>query len=417
MTVRFVGNSREDHAGRFDVVGSVLSALAIGGLVLGIHEGPEQGWTDALTLVGPVVGVLALAGFVVWELRVPTRSSTCACSATAASPPGSVTLLIVFAVLMGIFLVLIQFLQAVVGYSALRAAAGPAADGGGDDAALDGGADDRQADRAAHDAADRRGPFAGGLALLAMMVSVEGGYWSILPGLLVLGVGIGLLMSPVDDGDHRVAARGASGRGLGAQRHGARVRRCRRHRPARIGAQRRLPLVGERLDRRSPARAGAPGRGGDRLGLRQQPASSGRRAPQVLDAARHALVDGWQLSMWVGVAMAAAVFLFLAVRGPARRTSEPGRVDSTSSTSVDRASRAGRRPRRLSSTATGRGLASPRWRSTGRCRPSWWRGRRCRAARWSSSSGYAAWCRRPARRPATSTPTSSRRPTSIPANG
>ena len=29
-----------------------------------------------------------------------------------------------------------------------------------------------------------------------MMVSVEGGYWSILPGLLVLGVGIGLLMSP-----------------------------------------------------------------------------------------------------------------------------------------------------------------------------------------------------------------------------
>jgi len=45
----------------------------------------------------------------------------------------------------------------------------------------------------------------------------------------------------------------------------------------------------------------------------------GTQAPQVLDAARHALVDGWQLSMWVGVAMAAGVFLFLLVRGPARR--------------------------------------------------------------------------------------------------
>ena len=42
----------------------------------------------------------------------------------------------------------------------------------------------------------------------------------------------------------------------------------------------------------------------------------------MLDAARHALVDGWQLSMWVSVAMAAAVFVFLAVRGPARRTVE-----------------------------------------------------------------------------------------------
>ena len=43
VTLRVVGNSREDHGGRFDTVGSVLSAVAIGGLVLGIHEGPEQG--------------------------------------------------------------------------------------------------------------------------------------------------------------------------------------------------------------------------------------------------------------------------------------------------------------------------------------------------------------------------------------
>ena len=47
ITLAAVGESREDHAGRFDVVGSVLSALAIGALVLGIHEGPEIGWTDA----------------------------------------------------------------------------------------------------------------------------------------------------------------------------------------------------------------------------------------------------------------------------------------------------------------------------------------------------------------------------------
>ena len=35
---------------RFDVPGSILSAVAIGGFVLGFHEGPEKGWTDPFTL-------------------------------------------------------------------------------------------------------------------------------------------------------------------------------------------------------------------------------------------------------------------------------------------------------------------------------------------------------------------------------
>ena len=69
LTLRFVGNSREDHGGAFDVIGSLLSALAIGALVLGIHEGPERGWTDGLALTGLAIGVLALVAFVVWELR------------------------------------------------------------------------------------------------------------------------------------------------------------------------------------------------------------------------------------------------------------------------------------------------------------------------------------------------------------
>ena len=36
----------------------------------------------------------------------------------------------------------------------------------------------------------------------------------------------------------------------------------------------------------------------------------------VLDTARDALVDGWRLSMWFGVALAGAAFVFLLVRGP-----------------------------------------------------------------------------------------------------
>ena len=42
----------------------------------------------------------------------------------------------------------------------------------------------------------------------------------------------------------------------------------------------------------------------------------GASAPTVLDAARSALVDGWQLSMWFGVVLAGAAFVYLLVRGP-----------------------------------------------------------------------------------------------------
>src|SRR5690606_20933014 len=38
--------------------------------------------------------------------------------------------------------------------------------------------------------------FTAGLVLLAVLVSAEGGYLSVIPGLLVLSVGIGLCMSP-----------------------------------------------------------------------------------------------------------------------------------------------------------------------------------------------------------------------------
>ena len=38
--------------------------------------------------------------------------------------------------------------------------------------------------------------FGAGLALLAAMSSASGGYWSVLPGLVFIGVGLGLAMSP-----------------------------------------------------------------------------------------------------------------------------------------------------------------------------------------------------------------------------
>ncbi|HRE03559.1 MAG TPA: MFS transporter, partial [Ilumatobacteraceae bacterium] len=45
-------------------------------------------------------------------------------------------------------------------------------------------------------------------------------------------------------------------------------------------------------------------------------ADLGASAPTVLRAAQDALVDGWRLSMWVGVGIAISALVYLAVRGP-----------------------------------------------------------------------------------------------------
>jgi hypothetical protein len=102
----------------------VLSVLAVGGLVLGIHEGPEKGWGHWLTIGGLAIGVIATVAFVVWELRQEHPLLDVRVFANRGLTAGSLTLLIVFAVMFGIFLVLMQFLQAVTGFSALRSAAG-----------------------------------------------------------------------------------------------------------------------------------------------------------------------------------------------------------------------------------------------------------------------------------------------------
>ena len=277
LTVRVVGNSREDHGGRFDTVGSVLSAVAIGALVLGIHEGPERGWTDGLALAGLVVGVLALVGFVAWELRNTHPLLEVRLFADRALAAGSLTLLIVFAVMFGIFLVLVQFFQAVLGWSALGAAAG----------LLPMAIVMMPLSAVAPTIAKRVGTrrvlmtgtalFGAGLAMMATMVSA-------VRRLLVgdartrrAGRRHRTRHEPVDDVDHRVAAGREAGRRLGAQRHRARARRRRRHRPARLARQRRLPLEHLVGDRRPGARRGPPGRGRHRLGVRRRPAA--RRPP------------------------------------------------------------------------------------------------------------------------------------------
>ncbi len=321
VSLRAVPNSREGAEHPFDTVGSVLSALAIGGIVLGIHEGPEKGWDHPLTVVGLVVGVVALVAFVVWELRRDQPLLDVTAFADRGLASGSLTILVLFAVMFGLFLVLFPFLQAVVGWSALRSAVAMLP------IAVVMMPISTVAPRIAERFGSRRTMVAGmaffglGIMTLAVRASVEGGYGSILPGLLLIGLGNGLAMSP---------ATAAITETLPADKQG--VASALNDTSRELGGAVGVALLGSILSAgyRSaiePALADLPPElaepAADGIGgAFAVAAQAGEQGPRIIDAAQHALVEGWVQSMWIAAAVAAATVVYLLLRGPSGRRDE-----------------------------------------------------------------------------------------------
>ena len=107
-----------EHVG-LDPTGSVLSALGIGLLVLGIIEGPERGWTSPLTLGALVAGVALITAFIRFELRSKAPLLDPRLFRRPGFATGSASLFLQFFAMFGFFFVSLQFLQLVLGYSAL----------------------------------------------------------------------------------------------------------------------------------------------------------------------------------------------------------------------------------------------------------------------------------------------------------
>lgn len=63
--------SRNRRGERPDLVGALLSTLGMGAVVYAIISGPEHGWTSVRVLLPAFAGAAVLAGFALWELRVP----------------------------------------------------------------------------------------------------------------------------------------------------------------------------------------------------------------------------------------------------------------------------------------------------------------------------------------------------------
>ncbi|MEU0511646.1 MFS transporter [Amycolatopsis sp. NPDC006125] len=332
-TVKSVPNSRERSAHPFDTVGALLSAVAVVGFIFVLQEGPVRGWTAPETVVSLAAGIVAGIGFVAWELRRRDASLLdVRMFAERGLMGGSLTLLVVFGVQAGIGVVLFPFFQAVLGWSGLvsTAALMPMAMS----MMLASGLAARLAERIGSRATMTTGVALAGVGLVSMglFVSVAGGYLSILPGLVAMGIGMGLAMTPSTEAITGSLPRDKQG-----------VASALNDITREFGTALGVALLGALLSAGYRGSidgmlSGVPREAADvaREGVAnaiEVSGNAGSHAAQIVHAARESFVAGWQHAMWAGAAVMAVLAVYVAVRGP-RNRSRPA-VDTAASSRAE----------------------------------------------------------------------------------
>lgn len=310
MTLRSVPNTSAPAPHRFDTLGSVASVIAVLGLVYALHEGPTHGWTEPGTLTVLGVGIAAAVGFLGWELRQQAPLLDIRLFRDRRLTVGSFSILTVFGVQAGILVVLFPFLQIVLGWSALHATIGMLP------MAVLMMASSVLAPQVAQRAGNRptmalgAGLITVGLVLMSTLISVDGGYLTVLPGILTLGFGMGLAMTPSTEAitgslpqDKQGLASALNdvtrefGTAIGVALLGAILT---------AGYRNAIEpeLVGVPDDVSGPAREGLANAVAAADG-------AGAQAPALVDAAHQSFVDGWQHAMWAGAAVMTVLFVYV----------------------------------------------------------------------------------------------------------
>jgi EmrB/QacA subfamily drug resistance transporter len=111
-------------AGRLDLIGAGLSALAMLALVDAIIEGPERGWLAARTVAELALGIALIGAFTGWELRAPAPLIDVRIFAQRAFSAATGAVALSFFALYGALFALTQYLQFVKGFSPLTAGLG-----------------------------------------------------------------------------------------------------------------------------------------------------------------------------------------------------------------------------------------------------------------------------------------------------
>ena len=189
--------SRDAAGKKFDLPGAVLVTGGLSSVVYAITRAGQHGWTDGGTLAVFAVSAALLAGFVAWELRHPDPLMRFGILRIRTVSGANVAGFIMGTAMFSMFLMLTLYMQQVLGYSAMKTGVAYLAVAG---TAI-------VWSTVAAQLVTRIGVkpvlVTGMVALTAGLVyftqvSVDGSYLGdLLPGFLVIGVGIGFSFVPI----------------------------------------------------------------------------------------------------------------------------------------------------------------------------------------------------------------------------
>lgn len=189
--------SKAGDRGRIDFGGGVLSVIWSGALVYMIIDGPHFGWGRSAFLAA-ALAVVGLAGFIWWELRHPRPLLDVRKFAQRAFAGANLAIAVFFLAVFGVFYFLTQHFQFVLGYGPLETGVRmlPLALGVFLGAAATGVLTPRLGVRVMVTAG-----MVGGTTALALLIGTEAGstYGDFVPSLALLGLSLGLAVSPCTD--------------------------------------------------------------------------------------------------------------------------------------------------------------------------------------------------------------------------
>ncbi|AQA01777.1 MFS transporter [Mycobacterium sp. MS1601] len=117
-----VSSSSDPNAAPLDWLGATLIATAVAVFVFGVVEAPVRGWTDPLVWGCLAAGLALAAAFTVVELRRSHPLLDVRLFANPQFATGAVGITFLFFANFGYFFVCIQYIQLVMGYTALETA-------------------------------------------------------------------------------------------------------------------------------------------------------------------------------------------------------------------------------------------------------------------------------------------------------
>jgi EmrB/QacA subfamily drug resistance transporter len=124
-TLSHVPESRDEEAsGKFDWIGAVLVALAVGGLTFGAIYGQQREWRDPLGYVALAVGAAATIVLPVWMSRAPNPLIPLQLFRARNFTVTNISTLLIYGALYVTFYYLVLFQQGTLGYTAAAAGLG-----------------------------------------------------------------------------------------------------------------------------------------------------------------------------------------------------------------------------------------------------------------------------------------------------